>query len=205
MQSKLIKDNFTTDNKTKMEYQEYRQLRAYSRYDGVYLAILWAVSFAFTVLSQVSSVVGALGSLLLLATPFFVAYRLKVFREEGLEGSISFGRALLYCIRVFFDGALIFAILQWLYMRFVDGGRLLQLYRSMFNTTEMQPLLKAYGISKQEMDQTLQQMFDPTFLASYSFVVGLVVGIVMSLVIAAIMQRTPKPADKASQNINQDN
>lgn len=172
-----------------MQFEEYRQLRAYTRYDGIYLGILWLASFACTVLSSLGTFVGAIGNLLVLSTPFFVAYRLRKYREEALGGKIAFSRAMLYCIRVFFDGALFFAVFQWLYMKFLDGGRLAQTYQTMISMPELQPVLKSYGVTQQEMNEVMQQMFSPTFLASYSFVIALIVGVVLSLLISAIMKR----------------
>lgn len=172
-----------------MQLEEYQQLRAYTRYDGIYLAILWLASFACTVMSQVSMLVSAMGNLFVLATPFFVAFRLKKYREEALGGHIEFSRALIYCLRVFFDGALLFAIFQWLYMKFLDGGRLAAIYKTMISQPEIQPILKAYGISQQEMNDAVTQMFSPTILASYSLIMAMIAGIVLSLLIAAIMKR----------------
>lgn len=172
-----------------MQLEEYKQLRAYARYDGIYLAILWLASFACTVLSPSIPFIGALSSLLLVATPFFVAYRLKKFRDEALGGTITFTRALIYCFRVFFNSSFLFAIFQWLYMKFLDGGRLLGLYQSMMSTPEMKVVIKAYGVSQSDFNAAMQQMFEPTFLACYSLVCGILVGIVLSLLIAAIMKK----------------
>lgn len=172
-----------------MEYEEYRQLRAYSRYDGIYLAILWLASFALTVMTPPTSIGGSLSTLLILITPFFVAWRLRKYREEGLGGTISFKRALLYCVRVFFNASLFFAICQWAYMYFLDGGRLLRMYETLLNAPEMQAALQAVGMSSSEMNAAAEQMFTPVYLASYSFFIGFTSGIILSLLIAAIMQR----------------
>lgn len=172
-----------------MQFEEYRQLRVYARYDGIYLGILWLASFACTVLSSFGSIIGALGNLLLLATPFFVAYRLKKYREDALGGAITFSKALLYCFRVFFGAAFLFAVCQWLYMQFLDGGRLRTMYVSMLSMPEIKPILRAYGVSQSQLKDAVQQMFDPVFLASYSFIIAIIAGAVMSILIAAIMQR----------------
>lgn len=171
-----------------MEYEEYRQLRVYSRYDGIYLAILWLASFALSVLTPPTSIGGSISSLILLLTPFFVAWRLRKYRDEGLGGSISFNRGLLYCIRVFFNGALLFSICQWAYMRFLDGGRLLNMYKSLVNAPEMQAVMNALGVNNADMNASLEQMFSPVYLASYSFFMGFVGGIILGVLIAAIMQ-----------------
>lgn len=172
-----------------MQFEEYKQLRAYTRYDGVYLAILWLASFACTVMSSLAQILAVIGELLILATPFFVAFRLKKYREDALSGHVSFSRALLYCLRVFFDGAIIFAILQWLYMKYLDGGRLATLYKSMMSMPEMQPVLKMYGLTQQQINETLEQMLMPSSLAFSSLTIAIILGGVLSVLIAAIMKR----------------
>lgn len=172
-----------------MQYEEYKQLRLWARYDGIYLAILLVGSFACTVLSPTIPFLGAFSSLLLLAAPFFVAFRLRKFRNEALDGHITYYRALFYCLRVFLNGTLFFALFQWLYMKFLDGGRLLALYQSMMSAPEMKVIVKAYGVSQADFNTALQEMFQPTFLACYSLIMGVMSGIVLSLLIAAIMKK----------------
>ncbi len=172
-----------------MQSEEYRQLRTYTRYDGLYLAILWSASFACTVMSSLGTIVGAIGNLLALASPFFVGYWVKRYRDDALGGRISFRRALLFCFQVFFDGAFIFAICQFLYMKFLDNGKLLHVYQTMMSMPEMKPVIQAYGVSEAELNQAMQQMFDPFALASYSFIVACICGAVLSFIIAAIMKK----------------
>ena len=83
-----------------MIHEDYKQLTAYARYDGIYLAIIWAASFACLLGIEALPVLAQFSFLLILSTPFFVAYRLKIFREEGRKGVISFRRSIVY---VFFS------------------------------------------------------------------------------------------------------
>ena len=113
-----------------MNYEEIKQLRAYARYDGIYLAIVWAASFTCFLASPLLGILATFSSILTLSTPFFVAYRLKVYREIGLNGTISFKRAYFYCIRVFMNAALLFSLAQWLYMNFLDHGKVASMVAS---------------------------------------------------------------------------
>ena len=64
-----------------MIYEDFKQLTAYTRYDGIYLAIIWAASFACLLGITILPVFGHnLVFYSLSLTPFFVAYRLKIFR-----------------------------------------------------------------------------------------------------------------------------
>ncbi|MCR5077358.1 MAG: DUF4199 domain-containing protein [Prevotella sp.] len=172
-----------------MNYDEYKQLTAYARYDGFYLAIIWVASFACTLGTPLLPFLGQFSTLLLVSTPFFVAYRLKVFREEGRDGAISFRRALFYSMRVFFNAGIIFSLLQWLYMSYLDNGKLLQMVTTFFSTDEGKQLLLAAGYSHKLFMSLLPEVMQPLTLASTSFIYAMLVGSISSLVIAAVMAK----------------
>lgn len=175
-----------------MIYEDFKQLAAYSRYDGFYLAIVWVASFACLLGVTVLPVLSQFSALLLLSTPFFVAYRLKIFREEGRQGVISFRRSLFYCLRVFFNAALVFSLLQWLYMRYVDNGKLLMMVTNIYSSTEGKNILAAMGVPYDRFIAVLPDAFQPYSLASSSFVSAILFGGVCSLFIAAIMSKKAK-------------
>ena len=66
------------------------QLKAFARQDGAIVALTWTASFALTLLSSQTPY----GSLLAIATPFIIGWRLIKFRNYALDGIISFRRAL---------------------------------------------------------------------------------------------------------------
>lgn len=178
-----------------MVYEDFKQLTAYSRYDGFYLAIVWSASFACLLGTAFLPVLAQFSLLLTLSTPFFVAYRLRVFREEGRRGIISYRRSLLYCLRVFFNAALIFSLLQWLYMYFIDNGRLLMMVSGLYSSSEGKSTLAAIGIPYNEFMAALPEVFQPYSLASSSFVSAIMLGGVCSLFIAAVMSKQVKSRD----------
>ena len=172
-----------------MQLEEIIQMRAYAHYDSIYLGILLTASFACAVIGAGGSLLGAIGNLIVLSVPFFVAYRVRKFRVEARGDHMTYTMALTYCLRVFIGGGIFFAVCQWLYMQFLDGGRLLNAYRSMMSMPEMQPVLKVYGLSQQQVDDALAQMFSPLTLASYSFIMACIAGGIGSIIIAAIMKK----------------
>ena len=89
----------------KMTPLEYKQLKAYARQDGFFLFLLWTASFASYVYGLTNQMMAMLAIVLAVMTPFFVAGRLRKFRDEGREGIISFRRSYAYTIFVFFYGA----------------------------------------------------------------------------------------------------
>lgn len=96
---------------------EIVQLRAFSRLDGLWLALYWTVSFA------VASPQGTIGTLLAIATPVFMYWRLRVYRDKVLTGHLSFRRALYYCAVMASHAICVFALVQFVYFKFIDGGR----------------------------------------------------------------------------------
>ena len=103
---------------------EYIQLKAYARQDGFFLALLWIASFVFYIMGLTNQMLGMAAIMLAVATPFFVAGRLRRFRDDGREGVISFRRGYAYTILVFFYGAVLLAVAQFLYFAYFDNGYL---------------------------------------------------------------------------------
>ena len=175
-----------------MNYEEIKQLRVYARYDGIYLAIVWTASFACFLLLPLYSVFSTFSSLLTISTPFFVAYRLKIYREVGLNGIISFKRAYFYCMRVFVNAALLFSLLQWLYMTYLDHGKVVRIITSITSLPEYNSFFAAMGIGRKEFLATLPEVFSPTPMAINCLMYEVLFGAIISLIVSAIMARNKK-------------
>ncbi|WP_277064258.1 DUF4199 domain-containing protein [Prevotella aurantiaca] len=175
-----------------MNYEEIKQLRAYARYDGIYLAIVWAASFTCFLASPLLAILGTFSSLLTLSTPFFVAYRLKIYREIGLKGIISFKRAYFYCMRVFMNATLLFSLLQWLYMTFLDHGKVINIISAITSLPEYDSFFTALGISREEFTATLPEAFSPTTMVINSLMYEVLFGAIISLIVSSIMARNTK-------------
>ena len=172
-----------------MTHDEIKQLSAYSRYDGFYLAILWVASFVCLLYTTYVPFLGQVYTILLFSTPFFVAYRFKKFREEGRNGVISFKRGLFYCLRVHFNAALIFSLLQWLYMNYVDNGRLLSILTTVYSTPQAKQMFTTMNVSYNDIIRLLSMMTEPAVLTANSFISAVVFGVILSLIIAALMMK----------------
>ncbi|MBO4660542.1 MAG: DUF4199 domain-containing protein [Prevotella sp.] len=171
-----------------MTFDEFRQLRAYSRYDGIYLAVLWIAAFACLICSSIYQPLSMMSILITLSTPFFVAYRLRIFRKEGLDGKVSFGRAFHYCLRVFFNAAILFAIAQWAYMQYVDNGRLASLFRTLTASDETKEALRQMGMDANILTTVFEKVTPVEFASSY-LVENILIGFILSIIIAAVMKK----------------
>lgn len=174
-----------------MTIDEYMQLRAFARYDGIYLAVLWTASFACLIFTPTYPAASLPCMLLALCTPFFVGYRLWKFRRDGRNNYISFKQALLYCFRVFFNAAFFFAIVQWAYMHFLDHGQMVQLMQSAIDAPEAMSMMRQAGYNEdmvREAVASINYMTPLTFAATY-FINNVIIGTVMSVPIAGVMKK----------------
>ena len=174
-----------------MTAPEYMQLKAYARQDGFFLALLWTASFACYILGISNQMLGMLAIGLAVMTPFFVAGRLRKFRDEGREGLISFGRSYAYTIFVFFYGAVLLAVVQFLYFAYVDNGYLLGAFSRMITSEEGKEIISQYGMT-QMMEDSLAEMAQirPIDYALNILTVNIIIGFIFGLPICLVIQRS---------------
>lgn len=169
---------------------EYVQLKAYARQDGFFLAVLWIASFASYVMGIANSMLGLVALGLAVSTPFFVAGRLRRFRDEGREGTISFRRGYAYTVFVFFYGAVLLAVAQFVYFAYLDHGYLMNTFSEMASSPEGKQMFEQYGMTEMVKD-SLSQMASirPIDYALNILTVNIMVGAVLGVPISLVMQR----------------
>ena len=174
-----------------MTAPEYVQLKAYARQDGFFLALLWTASFACYILGITNEMLGMLALGLAIASPFFVAGRLRKFRDEGREGMISFGRGYAYTIFVFFYGAILLAVVQFLYFAYMDHGYLLSSFSKMLSSDEGRALVSQYGMT-QMVEDGLAEMANtrPIDYALNILTMNIIIGFILGVPIGLVMQRS---------------
>lgn len=165
--------------------EELAQLKAFARQDGLFLSLLWLASFAFIIAAPGS----VMGNLLAFATPFFVGWRLCKFRDYARDGVISMRRGLAFSFYTFIYASLVFALIQFVYFRFIDQGRFFGMISE--SMSAIGPIYEQYGISTQEMKQTMDMMgsMSPIQWAFTFMMQNIVVGFFLSIPIAAICAR----------------
>ena len=173
-----------------MTAPEYIQLKAYARQDGFFLALLWIASFSSYIMGLTNQILAMAALLMALMSPFFVANRLKKFRDEGREGVISFARSYAYTIFVFFYGAVLLAVAQYLYFAYMDNGYLVNSFAKMMTTDEGKMLLEQYGMT-QMVDESLAEMAAtrPIDYALNILTINISLGFILGVPIGLIMQR----------------
>lgn len=178
-----------------IKIENFIQLKAFARQDALILSLLWIASFACVVTVPA----GALGNLFALATPFIVGWRLSKFRDQALNGVISFRRAFAYGIYTFFYASLVFALVQFAYFRFLDHGAFAQTLTDSIKL--LMPMYEQNGLSKADVTQTITQMTMLTPIEwSFIFMMqNIFAGLIISLPIAAVCTRRLKKQN--NQNI----
>jgi len=176
---------------------EYIQLKAYARQDGFFLALLWIASFVSYIIGLQNSIIAMISLLLAVSTPVLVATRLRKFRDVGREGFISFARSYFYTIMVFFYGAVLLAVIQYLYFAYLDNGYLVNSFARMMGTDEGKMMLEHYGM-KNVVDESLAELASirPIDYALNILTINIVLGLILGVPIGLIMQRRANIEEK---------
>lgn len=179
--------------KSDMTLEEIKQLRAYTWYDGIYLTVFWVASFAcFIGCMRSDAQHGQLFlsgcSFLAALTPFFVGHRLKKYRNEGLSGHLTYGRGLTYCLRVFTNATVLFALCQFLYMEFLDRGLFQRFMTMTLSDATTQEVLKQVGMPPSIMLEAVNATTPVSFATSH-LVDNLIIGVVLSILIPLFLKK----------------
>lgn len=167
------------------------QTKAFARQDGAILGAVWIASFASTMWSVTPgyALLSLLANILAISTPFVVAKRLKAFRDNALDGSISFRRGLFYCAQTFFNATLLLTIVQFLWFKFLDTGIFMSYIIDNYTL-----MLKTYNFPANEIKTLIEaiSMMKPISWAAAFMITDIFVAIILSPAIAAFMSRKQK-------------
>ena len=173
-----------------MTPEDYKQLKAVARQDGALLSLLWIGAMICYIQGLNSPILGMLAMLLIVASPFYAANRLRKFRDNAREGIISFMRAYGYTVLTYFYGGLLLAVAIFAYFQFIDNGYLLSKLMDALNTEEGQQVVKAYGMAD-DISQSMAELakMRPIDYALNMLTVIISTGFILGLPTAALMQR----------------
>ena len=154
------------------------------------LSLLWIGAMACYIQGLSSPILGMIAMLLIVASPFYAANRLRKFRDGAREGIISFMRAYGYTVLTYFYGGLLLAIAVYAYFQFIDNGYLLSKLMDALNTEQGQQMVKAYGMAD-EISQSMAELakMRPIDYALNMLTVIISTGFILGLPTAALMQR----------------
>lgn len=168
------------------------QTKAFAGQDGLILSLVWAASF----LSFMYAPTSGMGSLLMWLTPVVVVWRMIAFRNYALDGVMSYGKALIYCLYVFFFASVVFALVQYVFLRFIDEGQMNNFLIESFNQSA--PVLKQQGNTQQDIN-AMTGMFvslSPLNKAFIFMMTNFLTGLFLSFPLALIGRRTQAPTKR---------
>lgn len=163
------------------------QLKAFARQDGAILTAVWTVSF----LSFMYAPDSGIGNLMALLTPAVIVWRMVKFRNYALDGVMSYRRALAYTLYVFFYASVAFALMQFLFLKFIDQGQMNLFLQQSFNTAA--PIWEQQGFSRNEIREYSDMILDFSPLnKTFVFMMeNMFVGFLSSFIIALPGVRKP--------------
>lgn len=173
-----------------MSPAEFIQLKAFARVDGVLLALVWTASFALCMAGFASPMLMMAGGVIAVCSPVFVWLRARRFRDTVLDGAISFLRAYSYVMLMFFYSAILFALVQFVYFKFIDQGWMISKMREMMSSEDGMAVMQAYGMTDM-MNESLSVIAGtrPIDYALSNLTQNFCVGVIIALPLAALVRR----------------
>ena len=171
-----------------IKIEDFIQVKAFARQDGAFLALLWTLIFAAMMFMPESTI----GNLLALATPFFVGWRLCSFRNYALDGAISLRRGYCFSVYTFVYASIIFAVVQFLYFKFLDHGTFFTTLQA--SATALENAYSQAGVSTDDLKATLKLMqeLSPINWAFIFMMQNMLTGVIVGLPIAVMCRRTKR-------------
>ena len=116
------------------------------------------------------------------------------FRDDIRDGEISGRRSMLYYVLMFFYASLLFALAQYIYFAFIDGGFLMRTYTSLLSSPEMKQAMQVYGMTSDQLTEGLKEFADasPIMTALNIMTMNITVGLILSLPVSLITRRANK-------------
>lgn len=170
--------------------EEYEQIKAFACIDGAIMGVMWIISFACFIAQFYMPLLNMAALIFGIASIIVSAIRLRNFRDNILDGVISYWRAYGYSLLTYFYAALLLAAAQYIYFQFIDHGFLLNQYTAMTSSPEFKSMMTLYGIKADEMKLTMDTIatLRPIDIALQFLTTNLFFGIVISWPMAALIK-----------------
>ena len=160
---------------------------------GAVMGLLFSLNFLVTTVKSIAFL-----QYLFVIVIIYCAYRFVVHcRENVMNGAISYGSALWYNMQLFMYGAMISALVRYVFYSYIKPDFL----QNQLNETLMalQGTPMAEMISDEVYQQTVEMM-TPLNMALQAIWLNLMLGLLLGLILAAIVKRSENPfADKIEE------
>ena len=153
---------------------------------GAIMGLVFSTNFLITTIKSLAFL-----QYLFVVVIIYLAYRFVVHcRENVMSGVISYGSALWYNMQLFMYGAMISALVRYVFYAYIKPDFL----QNQLNETlvALQGTPMADVITSDVYQQTIEMM-TPLNMALQSIWVNLILGLLLGLILAAIVKRNENP------------
>ena len=174
--------------------QEYNQLQAFARVDGAQVAVLWIASFALFVMQFEHQMLSLLSFAVGVGSLVYASWCVIRFRDRVRGGVLSFWQALSFGLLTYLYAALLFALAQFIYFQFMDGGYMMEHYYTIVSTDEYRQMMRIYGITESDMQLAMDGIaaLRPIEIAMQFFTLNIIMGFLVSLPMAVLARRSAR-------------
>ncbi len=124
----------------------------------------------------------------------------KAFRDNNLNGNISYGRAFGYSIVILLVASIISSIYNYLLVTVIDPD----IVEKIMALGEEKMLEKGLTDDQIEMAQSMQKKFmSPVFMSIMAFIGTMFFGTIIALITSAIVKKEGDPYQEAMQDIEE--
>jgi Protein of unknown function (DUF4199) len=124
----------------------------------------------------------------------------KAFRDNNLNGNISYGRAFGYSIVILLIGSIIYSIYSYFLVAVIDPD----LIDKMLALGEEKMLQQGMSDDQIEMAQSMQKKFmSPGIMSVIGFFGLMFIGTILALITSAIVKKDGDPYQEAMQDIEE--
>lgn len=169
----------------------YKQARNQAGTYGFVIGSLWIASFGCYMAGLTTPFLSHLCIILGLFSPFVAAMLIRKYKHS--VAILNFWKTWWMALLIFMYATLLTAAGQYVYFRFIDNGRMLNAYTTLFESPEYQELLQQAtpnGEGKEILSQALELMgsmtpIELTFELMFS---NLILGFFLSIITALLAQ-----------------
>lgn len=185
-----------------MSTEQYRQIRAYAAQYGTLVGLIWIASFASFVIGLTRPMLSNLALLIGLSSVAVAGYQVRKFRREIYD--LRFASAWWMSLLIFIYAALLMAVAQFVYFRYLDNGFMADTYAAILEQPEAIAMMQSMMPGEDVQELTTQSInllrsITPIQLTIEFLIYNIFIGLLLA-VPSAWIGRNGKGLEPNSQN-----
>lgn len=144
---------------TKIDYKVFQQ---YASLYGLVVGVIWLCAFYCSIYGISVAGLGLLGDVCVVSGPVAAFYQAKKYRNNVLEGCITFGNALYFLFSVYIYAVILLAAGQFIYFTYLDQDFLYNTYKDLLSQPVYQQMLRSMA-NPSQINTALEQFREATY------------------------------------------